>query len=654
VLNYDMDYFLEYTLDETLRALEESLGGSPSTDAHADHVAHDAAPGTAETADQPGPLVFLDKSPKVVEFQLDRLPASRLLMIERNTDDKIYAPVFEAILVRPGVSRQDREEAIAALAQLNDADAVNVLLSAIEGLDWSKPAEKAVVQQLAGILLRQPMDALATHHDAFVAAAAEKNDGLRAVAHAALVKSGDAEGAWKLAAESPQGRIDFLAGLPLLPGKNLRAAQRDRVLDSLDKSQPVNVRRAAIEALAVVPAEEEENFHLVAELIDVNPLRNAAVQTLLQIPEDKRPADDAKKVVDALVVHAEKTPAARRTTPRFLDAMTLADKLLAALPVEEARGYRARLREVVVRVVRISTVHEEMRYDTPYFAVEAGRPVQLVLRNEDLMSHNLVITPPGKIRDVAQEAALLGPEIDKTGRQYVPKSENVLFSTRMVEPHKQDVLTFTAPTQPGEYNYVCTFPNHWMRMYGVMVVVPDLDAWLASPTVPADPLGNTREIVQRWTLDDFPSDLAASLENRSMDLGQALFKEATCLQCHKLKGEGGAVGPELTEVFKRHKGDPRTVLREMIDPSHTVDPKYALYNVLTVDGKVISGVVTQQTRDTITLVSNPENPRPQVMLRDDIEEMNKSSLSLMPKGLLDRYTQDEIYELLALLRAVNP
>ena len=70
--------------------------------------------------------------------------------------------------------------------------------------------------------------------------------------------------------------------------------------------------------------------------------------------------------------------------------MQLADQLLARLPAEAARAYRGRLREVTVRVVLIHTVEEEMRYDTAYFAVEAGRPVQVVLKNEDIMPHNLV------------------------------------------------------------------------------------------------------------------------------------------------------------------------------------------------------------------------------------------------------------------------
>ena len=182
-------------------------------------------------------------------------------------------------------------------------------------------------------------------------------------------------------------------------------------------------------------------------------------------------------VVDILVKYAEATPAAQRTTDEFIDAMQLADQLLARIPGADSRSYRARLREITVRVVRIHTVEEEMRYDVPYFAVEAGRPVQVVLRNEDLMPHNLVITAPGALQKVAQEGALLGPNPGFQKKPYVPGLPEVLFATGMVQSRQQERLTFTAPSEAGEYPFVCTFPRHWMRMYGVMVVVKDLDAW---------------------------------------------------------------------------------------------------------------------------------------------------------------------------------
>ena len=57
---------------------------------------------------------------------------------------------------------------------------------------------------------------------------------------------------------------------------------------------------------------------------------------------------------------------------------------------------------------------------------------------------------------------------------------------------ESDTIKFTAPAKPGDYNFVCTFPGHWVRMYGVMLVVPSLDAFEAKPSVPNDPMTASR------------------------------------------------------------------------------------------------------------------------------------------------------------------
>ena len=698
VLNDEMDTYLDYTLDETVRVLEDAyraqrVGPSsgaadlpsagltareaamrrqmpsaalaktqgqapPAVHDHAahDHTAHDhaaagkAASANADPLSKVRPLVFLDKSPRLVQYQLARLPDPQLLLVERSPQDVRSRLVYEAILTRPGASRQDLEEAAHALSLLNGTTVIHEWFAAIGRIAASDAKGQNVVQQLSNLLLQQPASALSKHLAAFRQGIMHEQATVRAVALAALMVQGAAEESWQFALRSAQARQDFLTAVMLVPDATLRETHRQHVLDCLSERQPLAVRRKAIEALAKLPAESPANFRLVAPLLRVNELRPVAVQTLLQVPKEARSAEIAQPVVEQLVKLAEQTPVARRTTPEFLDAMQLTDELLATLPTATARAYRTRLREVVVRVVRIQTVHEEMRYDTPYFAVEAGRPVQLVLRNVDLMPHNLVITRPGMLRTVAQQAAELPPTVDSQGRQYVPQTPEVLQATRMVAPREQDLLTFTAPTEPGTYPYVCTFPNHWMRMYGVMVVVEDLDAWLANPSVPADPLGITRPFVKSWTVDDF-TGLTDNLPSRSSERGAKLFQEATCLQCHKVGEQGGAVGPELAKVFQRHQQDAQAVLRELLDPSHKVAPEYAVTNILTTDGRVISGIVKAQGPESITVISNPENPRPEVISRDDIEEMVKSSTSLMPKGLLDRFTQDEVLELLAYLRA---
>lgn len=168
--------------------------------------------------------------------------------------------------------------------------------------------------------------------------------------------------------------------------------------------------------------------------------------------------------------------------------MQLGNDLAGELSEEQGMAIRKSLRELGVRMVVVRTIREQMQYDTRYFAVQAGKPVQIILENADAMPHNLVITKPGTMQEVAVAAGTMPLPADNSTRAYVPDSPNVLGSLSMVQPDASESLSFTAPQQPGEYDYVCTFPGHWVRMYGVMVVVPDLDAWEKAPTPPTDPL----------------------------------------------------------------------------------------------------------------------------------------------------------------------
>ncbi len=651
-LNSDTDHYLEYTLTETLRVLEATPTDQVARAHQHDHAAHDHDD-DAPMEEGPKPTVFLNKSQRVVEFQLARLDNQRLLMVDRQTNDKKFALVFNAILTRAGMSPKHRQDAVSSLVELNKSDAVDVLLKALATIDGSSSQEKRTARQLSAMLLRQPAEVLDSRVKDLTKATESKNAALRSVGYASLVVAGQGEAAWTRANQKPEATLDWLRSVSLIPQPAVRARLRENVVSLLDGDHSANVRRAAVSTLASVPTAYEDNFQLLAPFVSKRQFRTAAVRSLLKIPQDARDTKVSRQLVDVLVKHAETTPAAKRTTDEFIDEMQLADQLLARIPVGDARSYRDRLREVTVRVVRIHTVEEEMRYDTPYFAVEAGRPVQIVLQNEDLMPHNLVITVNGALKEVAELGAVLGPKPGFQRKPYVPKSDKVLFATDMVQAGQQYRLTFTAPKQPGEYPYVCTFPRHWMRMYGVMVVVPDLDEWTQNPTKPKDPIGSNRSFVKSWAIEDFSSDLANGLPGRSPEIGHRLFTEATCALCHKTSDKGGSVGPALDQVFTRWKGDHSAVLREVLDPSHRIDAKYAVHIVITVSGKVVTGIVQAEDKTSISILANPESKEPTVIKRSDIDEMVKTSKSMMPKALLDRYTKDEILELLAFLESLN-
>lgn len=622
---------------------------SPLAAVQHDHGSHGQHGQDASDEPVERPQVFLDKSPRVVAFQLKRLDNRLLLLVETKTDDPKYLPVFEAILTRDGMSRQYREESLHGIMMINESDGVSELLRLMKGMTGANKASESVAQALTSILLDQPGDQIVASIDALKEGMTSSSEYLRVASIAGLMLAGESDAAWEAAESSEQGQLDFLHAIARIPQAAIRSSMRDLIVELIADGDSPAIRNAAIETIETIPNAQDETFTLVAPLFTDAALRQSAVKTLLSIPTEDRDPQLSLKLVSQLVDLAEATPAENRTSDDFVDAMELADQLLVSAPVDEAKAFRDRLRLVTVRVIRIRTVEEEMRYDIPYFAVEAGRPVQVLLENEDLMPHNLVITENGALREVAELGGAQGPEGGLDGKQYVPDSSKVLFATNMVQSRQSERLTFTAPSEPGEYPYVCTFPGHWMRMYGVMVVVDDLDAWVKNPVKPVDPVGNTRSFVKNWTVDDIVPEMEAGLQARTKLIGQQVFKDATCAQCHEMGEEGGAIGPDLSDVVERFKNDRAAIVREIVDPSHRIEPKYVMQTVVTVEGRVISGIVTEETDDEITMIENPESAAPIVIAQDDIEDMIESNKSMMPKALLDQFTQDEIYELLAYL-----
>lgn len=632
----------------------------PTLLAQDDHAHH--APTAAQAK---APKLFLDKSPKVIEYQLKRLSNAELLLAERSPDDAKYTPIYVAIVTRAAMPASDRQAAVAALARLRSTSVVQEILTAIDALSSDAPESARSARDLTTLLLAESEASLQQHANVLQQALTSRTPSTRRAAAAGLLASqaaSQAETVRRHSRESPDAAIDMLTAISILTNEQSRNSLRSDIIEMLDHperientsaTQKLSIQQQAVQALATTSVESADKFARLVALYSQEALRDEVVRAILTVPATERDPQLAAKLSDQLIATAEATPIDARTTDRFIDASQLAESLFAALPAETSRGLRERWRAISVRVVRIKTVEEEMRYDLKYFAVEAGRPVEIVLQNGDLMPHNLVITQPGALKEIAMLAAKMAPDQTTHGKQYVPDDTRVLLATTMVSAGKQERLAFEAPTTAGEYPFVCTFPNHWMRMYGVMVVVNDLDAWQKQPKLPADPIGNNRSFVRKWNLSDLAPELETGVRGRSAEIGTRLLKEATCLQCHKLRGEGGVVGPDLTDVAKRLKQDKLAILQEIIDPSHKIDPKYAVQQILTSDSKVFSGIVVEETKESISLIASPDQPTAIKIARDDIEEITKSSKSIMPVGLLDQYTKDEIFEILALLGVAN-
>ncbi len=122
-------------------------------------------------------------------------------------------------------------------------------------------------------------------------------------------------------------------------------------------------------------------------------------------------------------------------------------------------------------VLHLSAVPARMMFDKTSLAVTAGSPVTIVFKNADDMAHNVVVVKPGSSEKVGKAAEAMAAEKDGYERHFVPKIPEVLFATPLVAGGKSFRLEFTAPSEAGDYPFICSFPGHWQMMKGVLKVV---------------------------------------------------------------------------------------------------------------------------------------------------------------------------------------
>jgi putative heme-binding domain-containing protein len=409
------------------------------------------------------------------------------------------------------------------------------------------------------------------------------------------------------------------------------------------------VRRAAVNAVTFIDGHEAETFATLAGFVRKGEMRDAAVKALRRLPRDHWPADQIRPLLQSILAHVAKLPDKERTEPAALDALQLGNDLTTVLPLKESKAYRAKLGELGVSVVLIRAVPHRMAYDRTKFYVEAGKPVVLVFENSDIMPHNLLVTVPGAMTEVGMAAEVLATDPKAFELNFVPRTPKVLHATRLLQPRELQRLQFRAPKKPGEYPYVCTFPGHWRVMHGTMHVVPRL------ADVPPEELNpivadvKARPFVRNWTAEELIPELGQMERGRSFARGKGLFTAASCVQCHKLGGEGGVIGPDLAEIAKKLADKKYTradLLRDLIEPSRVINEKYRTWVIETGKGELVAGVIIAEDKKSLKVVTNPALP-PREIPVDDVAERRESKISLMPQGLLVTLTQEEIMDLLA-------
>ena len=419
------------------------------------------------------------------------------------------------------------------------------------------------------------------------------------------------------------------------------------------------LRRSAMVALTSVRGKEAETFKALARFVrGEGPDRSAAIRAITRIPIAEWPADGAGPTLDALLAYIKTIPTRERTSVNALDAIQLGDSLAGLLPRDRASKARRELGDLGVRVIRLGTITDQMLFNRDRIAAEAGKPVEIVFENGDIMPHNFVVTRPGSLEEIGLLGESSSTQSGALERNYVPPSDKILVASRLLAPRDSQKLDFTAPAKPGVYPYVCTYPGHWRRMYGAFYVVGDIAAYLADPPgyMAAHPLPILDDLLKNnrprkeWSFDDLASSVESLSSGRSFANGRQIFEVASCVSCHRMNGVGVHVGPDLAQFDA--KMTRVEILRSLLEPSARIDEKYQTHVFSTKSGNVVTGMILEETPQRIKVVENPlARTTPVFLDRSDIEDRSRSQTSIMPKGLLDKLTREEILDLIAYIAA---
>jgi putative heme-binding domain-containing protein len=157
------------------------------------------------------------------------------------------------------------------------------------------------------------------------------------------------------------------------------------------------------------------------------------------------------------------------------------------------------------------------------------------------------------------------------------------------------------------------------------------------------PLGPGRA----WTTAELTA-LEGKLKGRNFKAGERAFAAARCVVCHRFGGDGGATGPDLSQVAGRFSL--KDLSESIVEPSKVISDQYKASVIRTADQKTVTGKVVSEANGKYVVVADPEDSTKVVELKkEDIDDIKPSNISLMPEKLLNNLNEGEVLDLLAYL-----
>lgn len=155
---------------------------------------------------------------------------------------------------------------------------------------------------------------------------------------------------------------------------------------------------------------------------------------------------------------------------------------------------------------------------------------------------------------------------------------------------------------------------------------------------------------KNWQMEDVPSVLDSGWVGIDFQQGKNMYAATQCISCHSIRGEGGNIGPDLTQLGTRFS--PEDMLEAIIKPNKAISDQYASTVFYLKNGSSVVGRLTNEDEDIYYISQNPFAPD---MIREipkkEVTNTKLSEVSVMPPGLINRLNEQELRDLLAYLMA---
>jgi len=150
-----------------------------------------------------------------------------------------------------------------------------------------------------------------------------------------------------------------------------------------------------------------------------------------------------------------------------------------------------------------------------------------------------------------------------------------------------------------------------------------------------------------WKMEDAVKVLE-DLDGRDLEKGKAMYAASLCKSCHQIKGEGGNIGPDLSQLATRFS--PKDVLESIIEPSKLISDQYASTIYILKDGSSVVGKQVSEDDKNYYISQNPYDPdQIREIARREVKEKKLSEVSPMMTGLVNRLNEEELKDLIAYL-----